>query len=150
MQQLGNYCTLCINYLYATYIFSPWTLLHCSMCCQSGAQKHTLLCAYIAWSQCLNLWLNCHLKMKACRPESWASCSWSCMCCTACTEAVCAEAGISVWFSSVVLQVYPNERHSIRCPESGEHYEIMLLHFLQQYLWNRGERSPPHNPSTLA
>uniref|UniRef100_A0A674EM66 dipeptidyl-peptidase IV n=1 Tax=Salmo trutta TaxID=8032 RepID=A0A674EM66_SALTR len=32
------------------------------------------------------------------------------------------------------LQVYPNERHSIRCPESGEHYEIMLLHFLQQYL----------------
>lgn len=31
-------------------------------------------------------------------------------------------------------QVYPNERHSIRCPESGEHYEIMLLHFLQQYL----------------
>uniref|UniRef100_A0A8C7JF82 dipeptidyl-peptidase IV n=1 Tax=Oncorhynchus kisutch TaxID=8019 RepID=A0A8C7JF82_ONCKI len=32
------------------------------------------------------------------------------------------------------LQIYPNERHSIRCPESGEHYEIMLLHFLQQYL----------------
>uniref|UniRef100_A0A7N6B853 dipeptidyl-peptidase IV n=1 Tax=Anabas testudineus TaxID=64144 RepID=A0A7N6B853_ANATE len=32
------------------------------------------------------------------------------------------------------LQVYPNERHSIRCPESGEHYEIMLLHFLQQNL----------------
>ncbi|KAM6948816.1 dipeptidyl peptidase 9 isoform 2-T2 [Aplochiton taeniatus] len=32
------------------------------------------------------------------------------------------------------LQVYPNERHSIRCPESGEHYEIMLLHFLQQHL----------------
>ncbi|KAJ3595739.1 hypothetical protein NHX12_005042 [Muraenolepis orangiensis] len=32
------------------------------------------------------------------------------------------------------LQVYPNERHSIRCPESGEHYEIMLLYFLQQYL----------------
>lgn len=35
-----------------------------------------------------------------------------------------------------VFQVYPNERHSIRCPESGEHYEIMLLHFLQQYLWS--------------
>uniref|UniRef100_A0A4W3K740 dipeptidyl-peptidase IV n=1 Tax=Callorhinchus milii TaxID=7868 RepID=A0A4W3K740_CALMI len=32
------------------------------------------------------------------------------------------------------LQIYPNERHSIRCPESGEHYEIMLLHFLQEYL----------------
>lgn len=32
-------------------------------------------------------------------------------------------------------QIYPNERHSIRCPESGEHYEIMLLHFLQQHLW---------------
>uniref|UniRef100_A0A667Z0N5 dipeptidyl-peptidase IV n=1 Tax=Myripristis murdjan TaxID=586833 RepID=A0A667Z0N5_9TELE len=29
------------------------------------------------------------------------------------------------------LQIYPNERHSIRCPESGEHYEITLLHFLQ-------------------
>lgn len=35
---------------------------------------------------------------------------------------------------SLFSQVYPNERHSIRCPESGEHYEIMLLHFLQQYL----------------
>ncbi|KAM9849126.1 dipeptidyl peptidase 9-like [Aulostomus maculatus] len=32
------------------------------------------------------------------------------------------------------LQVYPNERHSIRCPESGEHYEMTLLHFLQQNL----------------
>ncbi|XP_071395838.1 dipeptidyl peptidase 9-like [Centroberyx affinis] len=32
------------------------------------------------------------------------------------------------------LQIYPNERHSIRCPESGEHYEITLLHFLQQNL----------------
>uniref|UniRef100_A0A4W6D8V7 dipeptidyl-peptidase IV n=2 Tax=Lates calcarifer TaxID=8187 RepID=A0A4W6D8V7_LATCA len=30
------------------------------------------------------------------------------------------------------LQVYPNERHSIRCPESGEHYEITLLHFLHR------------------
>ncbi|KAM3876509.1 dipeptidyl peptidase 9 [Diretmus argenteus] len=32
------------------------------------------------------------------------------------------------------LQIYPNERHSIRCPESGEHYEITLLHFLQENL----------------
>ncbi|XP_077391405.1 dipeptidyl peptidase 9-like [Festucalex cinctus] len=32
------------------------------------------------------------------------------------------------------LQVYPNERHSIKCPESGEHYEITLLHFLQENL----------------
>ncbi|KAK1896950.1 Dipeptidyl peptidase 9 [Dissostichus eleginoides] len=32
------------------------------------------------------------------------------------------------------LQIYPNERHSIRCPESGEHYEITLLHYLQQNL----------------
>uniref|UniRef100_A0A671QGS7 dipeptidyl-peptidase IV n=1 Tax=Sinocyclocheilus anshuiensis TaxID=1608454 RepID=A0A671QGS7_9TELE len=31
------------------------------------------------------------------------------------------------------LQIYPNERHSIRCPESGEHYEIMLLYFLQKF-----------------
>uniref|UniRef100_A0A8C7PW32 dipeptidyl-peptidase IV n=1 Tax=Oncorhynchus mykiss TaxID=8022 RepID=A0A8C7PW32_ONCMY len=30
------------------------------------------------------------------------------------------------------LQVYPNERHSIRCPESGEHYEIMLLYNICQ------------------
>ncbi|KAG8127022.1 putative Dipeptidyl-peptidase 9 protein [Naja naja] len=35
---------------------------------------------------------------------------------------------------SVALHIYPNERHSIRCPESGEHYEITLLHFLQEYL----------------
>uniref|UniRef100_A0A8K9XUM8 Peptidase S9 prolyl oligopeptidase catalytic domain-containing protein n=1 Tax=Oncorhynchus mykiss TaxID=8022 RepID=A0A8K9XUM8_ONCMY len=32
------------------------------------------------------------------------------------------------------LSIYPDERHSIRCPKSGEYYEIMLLHFLQQYL----------------
>ncbi|XP_060037931.1 dipeptidyl peptidase 9 isoform X2 [Erinaceus europaeus] len=32
------------------------------------------------------------------------------------------------------LQIYPNERHSIRCPESGEHYEVTLLHFLQEHL----------------
>lgn len=31
-------------------------------------------------------------------------------------------------------QIYPNERHSIRCPESGEHYEVTLLHFLQEHL----------------
>lgn len=35
---------------------------------------------------------------------------------------------------SALAQIYPNERHSIRCPESGEHYEITLLHFLQEYL----------------
>uniref|UniRef100_A0A8K9Y073 Dipeptidylpeptidase IV N-terminal domain-containing protein n=1 Tax=Oncorhynchus mykiss TaxID=8022 RepID=A0A8K9Y073_ONCMY len=29
------------------------------------------------------------------------------------------------------LSIYPDERHSIRCPKSGEYYEIMLLHFLQ-------------------
>lgn len=32
------------------------------------------------------------------------------------------------------LQVYPNERHSIKCPESGEHYEVTMLHFLQEHL----------------
>lgn len=32
------------------------------------------------------------------------------------------------------LQIYPNERHSIRCQQSGEHYEITLLHFLQENL----------------
>ncbi|KAB1259809.1 Dipeptidyl peptidase 9 [Camelus dromedarius] len=35
---------------------------------------------------------------------------------------------------SLSTQIYPNERHSIRCPESGEHYEVTLLHFLQEYL----------------
>uniref|UniRef100_A0A8C1PZI0 dipeptidyl-peptidase IV n=1 Tax=Cyprinus carpio TaxID=7962 RepID=A0A8C1PZI0_CYPCA len=35
------------------------------------------------------------------------------------------------------LQIYPNERHSIRCPESGEHYEIMLLYFLQHVSGSR-------------
>lgn len=38
------------------------------------------------------------------------------------------------WPVSALAQIYPNERHSIRCPESGEHYEITLLHFLQEYL----------------
>ncbi|XP_008332047.1 dipeptidyl peptidase 9-like isoform X2 [Cynoglossus semilaevis] len=32
------------------------------------------------------------------------------------------------------LQVYPNERHSIRNPETVEHYEVTLLHFLQENL----------------
>ncbi|KAM9795723.1 dipeptidyl peptidase 9-like isoform 1-T1 [Syngnathus typhle] len=32
------------------------------------------------------------------------------------------------------LQVYPNERHSIKCPESSEYYEITLMHFLQENL----------------
>lgn len=35
---------------------------------------------------------------------------------------------------SLSTQIYPNERHSIRCPESGEHYEVTLLHFLQEHL----------------
>lgn len=35
---------------------------------------------------------------------------------------------------SMSTQIYPNERHSIRCPESGEHYEVTLLHFLQEHL----------------
>lgn len=35
---------------------------------------------------------------------------------------------------SLCTQIYPNERHSIRCPESGEHYEVTLLHFLQEHL----------------
>ncbi|XP_038273755.2 dipeptidyl peptidase 8 [Dermochelys coriacea] len=32
------------------------------------------------------------------------------------------------------LQIYPQERHSIRVPESGEHYELHLLHYLQENL----------------
>lgn len=32
------------------------------------------------------------------------------------------------------LQVYPNERHGIRNPDSNEHYETMLLNFLQNHL----------------
>ncbi|CAH1788869.1 unnamed protein product [Owenia fusiformis] len=32
------------------------------------------------------------------------------------------------------LQVYPNERHGIRNPEASEHYETMVLSFLQQHL----------------
>uniref|UniRef100_A0A8C5D3C5 dipeptidyl-peptidase IV n=1 Tax=Gouania willdenowi TaxID=441366 RepID=A0A8C5D3C5_GOUWI len=32
------------------------------------------------------------------------------------------------------LQIYPSERHNVRSPESREHYEVTLLHFLQQNL----------------
>jgi len=32
------------------------------------------------------------------------------------------------------LQVYPNERHSLRALESSEHYELTLLTFLNNYL----------------
>ncbi|XP_037068857.1 dipeptidyl peptidase 9-like [Pollicipes pollicipes] len=32
------------------------------------------------------------------------------------------------------LQVYPNERHSLRALESSEHYELTLLNFLNNYL----------------
>ncbi|XP_077463091.1 dipeptidyl peptidase 9-like [Stigmatopora argus] len=32
------------------------------------------------------------------------------------------------------LQVYPNERHNIKCSKSAEHYAITLLHFLQENL----------------
>ncbi|XP_013399764.1 dipeptidyl peptidase 9 isoform X1 [Lingula anatina] len=32
------------------------------------------------------------------------------------------------------LQVYPNERHGIRNPEASEHYETLVLSFLQQHL----------------
>lgn len=32
------------------------------------------------------------------------------------------------------FQIYPQERHSIRVPESGEHYELHLLYYLQENL----------------
>ncbi|XP_018602281.1 dipeptidyl peptidase 8-like isoform X1 [Scleropages formosus] len=35
------------------------------------------------------------------------------------------------------LQLYPQERHSIRLPESGEHYELHLLYYLQENLGSR-------------
>ncbi|KAL7980195.1 hypothetical protein Chor_001463 [Crotalus horridus] len=35
------------------------------------------------------------------------------------------------------LQIYPQERHSIRVPESGEHYELYLLYYLQENLGSR-------------
>lgn len=37
----------------------------------------------------------------------------------------------------VVVKIYPQERHSIRVPESGEHYELHLLHYLQENLGSR-------------
>lgn len=35
------------------------------------------------------------------------------------------------------VKIYPQERHSIRVPESGEHYELHLLHYLQENLGSR-------------
>ncbi|XP_077968391.1 dipeptidyl peptidase 9-like [Styela clava] len=32
------------------------------------------------------------------------------------------------------LQIYPGERHGIRSPESNEHYEVVVISYLQQYL----------------
>lgn len=45
-----------------------------------------------------------------------------------------AESWVPPLLPSLSTQIYPNERHSIRCPESGEHYEVTLLHFLQEHL----------------
>lgn len=45
-----------------------------------------------------------------------------------------AESQVPPLLPSLSTQIYPNERHSIRCPESGEHYEVTLLHFLQEHL----------------
>ena len=52
------------------------------------------------------------------------------------SEGEVQDAGSSVppALPSLSTQIYPNERHSIRCPESGEHYEVTLLHFLQEHL----------------
>ena len=36
-----------------------------------------------------------------------------------------------------IFQIYPQERHSIRVPESGEHYELHLLYYLQENLGSR-------------
>jgi hypothetical protein len=36
--------------------------------------------------------------------------------------------------SNFTPQVYPNERHGIRNPGANEHYEAMLLAYLQQHL----------------
>ncbi|KAH0620092.1 hypothetical protein JD844_014680 [Phrynosoma platyrhinos] len=33
-----------------------------------------------------------------------------------------------------IFKIYPQERHSIRVPESGEHYELHLLYYLQENL----------------
>ncbi|CAG0913396.1 unnamed protein product [Notodromas monacha] len=37
------------------------------------------------------------------------------------------------------LQVYPSERHSLRHFRSNEHYEVSMLHFLEQHLIMAGE-----------
>lgn len=42
-----------------------------------------------------------------------------------------------LFFVFVVVKIYPQERHSIRVPESGEHYELHLLHYLQENLGSR-------------
>lgn len=39
--------------------------------------------------------------------------------------------------SALCVKIYPQERHSIRVPESGEHYELHLLHYLQENLGSR-------------
>lgn len=33
------------------------------------------------------------------------------------------------------LQLYPNERHSLRHLDASEHYEMTLLNFLKNNLW---------------
>lgn len=40
-------------------------------------------------------------------------------------------------FLLLLFKIYPQERHSIRVPESGEHYELHLLHYLQENLGSR-------------
>jgi len=32
------------------------------------------------------------------------------------------------------LQIYPNERHGIRNPSANEHFEILMFHFLKNFL----------------
>lgn len=49
------------------------------------------------------------------------------------TRVTCALAGPCAF----LFQIYPQERHSIRVPESGEHYELHLLHYLQENLGSR-------------
>lgn len=44
---------------------------------------------------------------------------------------------IFLYFAYFVVKIYPQERHSIRVPESGEHYELHLLHYLQENLGSR-------------
>lgn len=42
------------------------------------------------------------------------------------------------------LQVYPNERHSLRNLEASKHYETKLLSFLQNHLWVSSSSSSSH------